>query len=735
MIWWICFLAAVLSIAAGTAGFLVRRRYGKSEVRYLGAGVFLACVLTCFPGMCLSEQPGFALAMSVSHSIRMFVVDTGVTDILELLPGAVPDALFYPYKILVCLLYLLAPVFTLSIVLRYFSNFFERLRLTARKRQDLYVFSDLNPRSLEIAADIRAGADRSGKKAGIIFCRSSEKDDLNTELEESARELGAVFAAGGMEHLRLENRRRYLSYFHISDDEEKNTDGALQMIDRMTGGSPWVRSGRLNQRHTAIYCYASTAEAEILLDAKDKEDLRVVLMDEVRDAVYEHLYRHPLYSRVQEKGDPIRVLIVGGGKAGLEFLKASVWCGQMKDHTLEIHLIDRDGDRIREELEEECPELFDRRAGYQIEIRQVDVFSSRTESYLDTLTGVNYCAVCLGNDEDGIRAALWLKKYFYRKEDEVQPLICAHIRSRRKRDTLWNLYENTREKEKIYYGIIPFGSRGTRFGDQSDAAFILEYLGLGVQAHYWRLNSGSGREERRAAVKNFYEKQGNRRSSIANGLHISSKLWELGLGILRVPRDPKERERFDRYIHPVDFREETEGRLTPYYHVEHERWMAYVRTEGWRLAAKGGDSLQDIRRCYEEYCGQFKNQNYMMKLHPALVPADRGADGGAVLQEVDDMIAAVNRERGLGGYRPDYVQSDVEVVDHIGDIVGGAWCGSDGIGIRGTLAGPGECVICRLDDIGAYCAHLYEQKRDTAMARELLLLEEQIRRCRRRSGQ
>ena len=251
-----------------------------------------------------------------------------------------------------------------------------------------------------------------------------------------------------------------------------------------------------------------------------------------------------------------------------------------------------------------------------------------------------------------------------------------------------------------------------------------------MQAHYWRLNSGSGREERRAAVKNFYEKQGNRRSSIANGLHISSKLWELGLGILRVPRDPKERERFDRYIHPVDFREETEGRLTPYYNVEHERWMAYVRTEGWRLAAKGGDSLQDIRRCYEEYCGQFKNQNYMMKLHPALVPADRGADGGAVLQEVDDMIAAVNRERGTGRLPPGL------------RTVG---CGSGGSYRRHRrrslvrqrrdrhprYAGRArECVICRLDDIGAYCAHLYEQKRNTAMARELLLLEEQIRRCR-----
>ena len=33
-------------------------------------------------------------------------------------------------------------------------------------------------------------------------------------------------------------------------------------------------------------------------DAKEKEDLRVVLMDEVRDAVYEHLYKYPLYSGI-----------------------------------------------------------------------------------------------------------------------------------------------------------------------------------------------------------------------------------------------------------------------------------------------------------------------------------------------------------------------------------------------------------------------------------------------------
>ena len=62
--------------------------------------------------------------MSISQSIRMFVVDTGVADILELLKKDTMGVLYYPYKILVCVLYLLAPVFTLSVVLRYFSQFF-----------------------------------------------------------------------------------------------------------------------------------------------------------------------------------------------------------------------------------------------------------------------------------------------------------------------------------------------------------------------------------------------------------------------------------------------------------------------------------------------------------------------------------------------------------------------------------------------------------------------------------
>ena len=746
MMWGICFWFAVVFIAAGLIVFLFQRRRGKNEVRYLGAGVFLASVFACFPAMYLSDQAGFAVAMSISHSIRMFVVDTGVSDILDLLPGDTLGGFFYPYKVLVCLLYLMAPVFTLSVVLRYFSNFFEHFRLLLRGKQDLYIFSDLNARSLEIASGLWQASKKNKRKTGIIFCRSNEKDELNTELEENARELNAVFVPGEMHHLRLNNKKRYISYFYISDDDENNIDNTLLMIDNMTSGSSWCESGKLNQRNTAVYCYAANSEAEILLDAKEKEDLRVVLMDDVRDAVYEQLYRYPLYTGVKMPeendkegehhtgggiaGEKISLLIVGGGKAGTEFLKTAVWCGQMKDFELDIHMIDIKGNLIRKQLKEECPELFKKDTGYNIDIHKANVFSNMTEEYLDTLDDISYCVVCLGEDDNNIRAAMLLKKYYYMRKNAAHPLICAYITSSRKRAALWNLYENTRTGERLYYSIIPFGNREIYFSDQSDAAFVMEYLGLGVQAHYWRLNRESSREERRNAIKNYYDKQGNRRSSIASGLHISSKLWELGLGIMRVPTDRTLREVFESYIHPIDFEEEVKGKIEPYYELEHERWMAYIRTEGWRLATKDSDSQADIRQCYEEYCEQFKNQNYMMKLHPALVPIRKNRLETATLQEVDDMIVDVNRQKGLGEYFPDYVQSDVEVVGHIGDIVGGVWCGEDGIRIHGTLVREGACVICRLSDMLKYYTHIYETHESTATPEEIITMRAEIQRCR-----
>lgn len=714
MIWKICFAMAILFVLAGTVVYIICRKQGASRIQYLGAGVFLASAAMCFPVMNMQENAGIALAMCISHSIRMFVVDTGADDILSMLTRDMLGSMLLPYKMLAATLYLLAPVFTLGVVLQYFSNTFERLRMRLKKKHDLYIFSELNTRSLEIATDMWSCAKKAGRRLEIVFCCSDKKDGVNTDQEKSARKLNAVLLPEEIIHVRLNSQRRRVNYYIISEDDDANVDQTLKMIHDMTSGSAWYTKQRLCQRNVTLHCYATNAEAEILLDAKDKQDLKVVLVDEVRDAVYEQLYEYPLYMNQMKTGgakqNTLTLLIVGGGKAGCEFLKAAVWSGQMISYKLNIHLFDLEGTNLQERLEEECPELLAEGGSYQICIHEGDVFSSIMQNELDALGQVDYCVSALGDDERSIRAAVWMRRHFCAKTGYTKPFICAYVQSLAKKMAVSELSENTRRKTSLSYGIVPFGCGGVYYGNESDAAFVLEYLGLGVQSHYFRLNRGSDAESRRYAVQNFYEKQGNRRSSIANGMHISTKLWEMGYGILRVPEKGEELECYRRCVKPVDFAEIlsslSETERAAYYNLEHERWMAYVRTEGWRLASNGGRTLAEIRACYELYCEEFKNQNYLAKMHPALVPIDSDDPSVATLQQVDDIIVQVNREKGLGEYYPDYVQSDVELVDHIGEIVSGVWCGPEGMQIAGTLAKEGTCVICSLEDI-----HRYQEER------------------------
>ena len=714
MIWKICFAMAILFVLAGTVVYIICRKQGASRIQYLGAGVFLASAAMCFPVMNMQENAGIALAMCISHSIRMFVVDTGADDILSMLTRDMLGSMLLPYKMLAATLYLLAPVFTLGVVLQYFSNTFERLRMRLKKKHDLYIFSELNTRSLEIATDMWSCAKKAGRRLEIVFCCSDKKDSVNTDQEKSARKLNAVLLPEEIIHVRLNSQRRRVNYYIISEDDDANVDQTLKMIHDMTGGSAWYNKQRLCQRNVTLHCYAINAEAEILLDAKDKQDLKVVLVDEVRDAVYEQLYEYPLYMNQMKTGgakqNMLTLLIVGGGKAGCEFLKAAVWSGQMISSKLNIHLFDLEGTNLQERLEEECPELLAEEGNYQICIHEGDVFSGTMQSELDALGQVDYCVSALGDDERSIRAAVWMRRHFCAKTGYTKPFICAYVQSLAKKMAVSELSENTRRKTSLSYEIVPFGCGGVYYGNVSDAAFVLEYLGLGVQSHYFRLNRGSDAESRRYAVQNFYEKQGNRRSSIANGMHINTKLWEMGYGILRVPENGEELECYRRCVKAVDFAEIlaslSETERAAYYNLEHERWMAYVRTEGWRLASNGGRTLAEIRACYELYCEEFKNQNYLAKMHPALVPIESDDPSVATLQQVDDMIVQVNREKGLGEYYPDYVQSDVELVDHIGEIVSGVWCGPEGMQIAGTLAKEGTCVICSLEDI-----HRYQEER------------------------
>ena len=720
MSWIVCFWMSISMIIAGIILFAV-----KKEGRYLGAAVFVASVVMWFPVKMIEESGGFAFIMSVSQSIRMFVVDTGIGDITDQLSLEMLGSLFLPYKILACMLYLCAPMFTAGLVLKYFSNFFGYMKLKFKFRQDIYVFSELNERSIAIAESIW----EQNRKVGIVFCKSDDKDDINKELEENIKQINAIYTMKTLDHMVFKNDKRKIAYFAVSQSDNDNLDDTLKLIDK---------EEIKEKNNIFIYCFSLAPEAEILLDSKDKGNLKVILFDEVRNAVYEQLFRHPLYHNI-EKGNMINILIVGGGRIGTEFLKAAVWCGQMNSLGLKINLIDLKGDEICQKLKQECPELFEESKGYVINIKKGDVF--RNDNLSDCLDGesvgeITYCVVALGDDDINIKTSIMLQRYFGMKNYSETPYICAKVGDTKKQKAVYEMYENGRgwnveRKEwdkKIYYNIHPFGDIRTMFGIQKSTSNLLDYLARGVHLSYMRPNLDN-EEEVKQAIQGFYGKQGDRRSSIASGIHIKYKLWEMGYGIL-LTHDKND------VAEAVELKEKEK-----FYDLEHRRWMAYVRGEGWQFLTKDHADESSARERYETYYAKFKNKNPILKIHPALIATEEDS-GKITLEEIQKIVCKVNKDNQddakssykYGYYAPDYVGSDRSIVDDMNWIVSGEWHRNPETNdnykwiVKEFGLNDESAKICKLSELAIYFNDLYE-KLDGNSTEAVLYLRECIKSC------
>ena len=721
MIWTVCFTVSLCFVIAGMALF-VKKRKGIG----LAAFVFAAAAVICFPVEAMRESLWFAGFLSVSHGIRMFFVDTGIRDITNELSRENLGNLLVAYKVLVSALYICAPVFTVGLVIQYFSNFFGYIRLVLKYRQDIYVFSELNERSMAIAESIW----EQNKKAGIVFCKSDDKDDINKELEENIRQINAIYTMKTLERMKFRNHKRKITYFAASKSDNENLNDTLKLIDRQE-----LRESE----NIYVYCFSLAPEAEILIDSKEKGKLNVILFDEVRNSVYDQLFRHPLYLN-QENGKTINVLIAGGGRIGVEFLKAAAWCGQMNSLSLNIHLIDYTGDRLRGRLEQECPELLSGKHNYSITIQKGDIFSKDTISnWLQQIEDITYCVVALGKDDLNVKAAIMLQRHFAAKGYEKIPYICVKVGDTKKQEAVYGMYENGRlweafgenRKEwdkKIYYNIIPFGDIRTMFGKQKSTSNLLDYLARGVHISYAKPDL-ENKEEVKKVIHDFYGRQGDRRSSIASGIHIKYKLWEMGYGILKVP-DVQESEKYAAYRKCIQsrfsFSNEEKEKM---YYLEHQRWMAYVRSEGWRFLTEGNDDLAEAESVYRSYYAQFMNKNPILKLHPALVNIEHGHNDEITLAQMDDMVAGVNAEteKVYGTYDPNYYDSDKKIVNDMEWIISGKWHKDHDWIVQEFQINEGESVICKLNELAAYFCEVYKNLTSEDSTETVLYLRECIK--------
>ena len=568
MIWLVCFWCSLAVLIAAVIGALTITRIRYRRGRLLNAsncmlvGVLTSAVVLFIPiyADTMAESGGGpleTLLLSVHNMIRLFVVDGEFTFITDNI-GDLSPQMHTCYSVLFAILFVLAPLLTFGFVLSFFKNISAYRRFLLGFFSDMYVFSEVNEKTLALAESL---LEQPGRKSLVFADVFETEEEENHELVERARECGGICFKKDITTLnfRIHSKRRNLFFFALGNDHSENIVQTLQLIQRYH-----------DREGTHVYVQSTLTEAELLLANVDNGVVKVRRFNGAQSLIYRTLYEDG--NRIFERADAdgkITAVVVGMGKYGLQMTKALPWFLQMDGYHAEIHAYDQDADAASK-FAVQCPELMEKRgnftddgeAMYDLTVHPaMDVDTLEFEQDLLALGNITYLLVALGDDGTNIRVAVKLRTLFERKG--MHPIIQAIVYHSDKNRALAGISDYAGRP----YDIDFIGDRKTEFshrvvfGSDLEAEALKRHLKWGEEAAFW---------------KHEY----NYRSSVASALHRRMKELRNIPGIFKAPG------------------ERTESELLAIRKLEHRRWNAYMRSEGF---------------CYGEV------KNTLAKTHPSLV--------------------------------------------------------------------------------------------------------------------
>ena len=582
---YICFYIslAVLLIGLTLAIYLIKAPYKRgrmlSPLNCVLTSVFLAVFMLFLP-VHYEQFSNEALRLiksifvSIHSTMRLFVLD-GEFDIIREFTASLPQKLRFGYSVVSAVLYVLAPVMTFGFVLSFFKNVSAYRRLIFHYFLDVCVFSELNEKALALAASMKKNS-----RCLIVFTDVFENNEESIfELCERAKELNAVCFKKDIADINwsFHSPKAKVSLFTIGENETENVDQSVKLID--------YYGDRSNFR---LYIFASGAESEVLFHTTRSDGMRIRRVNPFRALVNQNLYYKgiSLFRGAVDAEDgkkKISVVLLGIGQYGIEMLRALPWFCQMDGYDVDIYAFDRDS-KTEEKFTAQCPELMlpkkngvyeEGEAQYRIQIYSgVDV---ETKSFMDRICEIeqiSHVFIALGDDSENIQAAINMRMLCERKK--LYPTIQAIVYDSKKKSRL----EKITNYRGHAYNIDFFGdlesvySEGVIIDSKLEQTALERHLKWGKEEEFWA-----------------YEY--NYRSSIAAAIHL--KMREL----CGVSGALKGRE------------ELTEEEKDSIMRLEHRRWNAYMRSEGYIFS---GSTAKETR-------------NDLGKMHHDLVPFDQLSAG------------------------------------------------------------------------------------------------------------
>ncbi len=530
-----------------------------TPVNILIIGVFIASAFLLYP-FCRERffAEGFTCTLlSIYHSLQLFVVGGSFDEMKEFVLTQ-DESIRQPYTQMVAAMYVLAPVLTFSFILSLFQNAISYVRYTFRFFKKIHVFSELSEKSLALAESIV----HENRWSTVVFADVFERDDeIRYELTERAAKLGAISFKKDILSIRfgIHCFGTPISFFIIGADESENVKQALGLVKRYG-----------KRRNTNLYAFSTHADGEILLANTKCKRMRVRRISDVRSLVYHLLYQHgeKLFEQAILCGDEkkITVVLAGLGAHGTEMLKGLAWFCQMEGYGVTIHAFEKNQD-AESVLKAACPELMDRK-NYDIQIHAgIDV---ATEEFIRLVRQlpVTYAFVALGNDSDNIQTALTLRTLFYEQNENL--FIQAVVYDSEKVHAL----EKAANFQGEAYNISFVGDLKTSYSADVILNSKLEAAGLMQHISYLSAQEQNDKEIVDEKTNEFWNYEYYYRSSVARMIHDKMRVFCNISGAEKMVenRTPEEREKLRK--------------------IEHSRWKAYMRGEGYIY----GETRKDIAK-------------------------------------------------------------------------------------------------------------------------------------------
>ena len=484
------------------------------------------------------------ILLSIHNTIRLFIVD-GEFDIVKDSIDKSMGWVYTAYTILAAVVYVIAPILTFSVVLSMFKSLSAYRRFFMSFNRDIYIFSELNEKSILLAEDLKA----HDKKRVVVFADYFEDGgEAGYELDRRAKSVGAICFKNDIRLINCRSHRQSkpLYFCVIGKNETENIEQALSLIKKYR-----------NTENTHLMLFSENADSSLILTNLDKGRMKVRRINEASSLIYRNLYEngHVLFDTAREQEDGTKLIsavVIGLGRYGNVMARSLTWYTQMLGYRLKLDLFDQD-EMAYDRFYTQCPELMspeyngvfiEGEAQYEIKVHaKISLESIEFAREIGRIRPT-FVFAALGSDARNVEAAAYVRMLCER--NGIKPVIQAIV-------------HNSQEKEALN-GIKNFKGQPYDIdfiGDLRDSYCEKVVLNSDVEAEALKEHLQYNDEE------SFWLQEYNYNSSIALAIALKARKD------CHVPGADKPKE--ERTAEEQDILQS----------AEHCRWNTYMRSEGY----------------------------------------------------------------------------------------------------------------------------------------------------------